>query len=218
MGPEYWQDRGHYTIEQTAILAAGGDPCKKLSHQSNKKMISIIDADLRLALISTVTYARELVKKGKVGRYVDKLHDFDIFEHECIEYGVSFYKSIAEENFAALNEKTHPTVDSIKLSVADIRSWLRSEQISSKFFFPNEDSDGQEFKPKTQQQREAVLVSLITKHGKEYLLKLGHPGVWKLLREANEGLFTNNGREYGQSTIKAFFRKQKHLKGFKPSG
>lgn len=215
LGPEYWQGQDTLTIEKAAILAGGGDPDKKISSQPNKETILVIEADLRLEVISTLNYARKLVEAGMVGRYVDEFNDFDIFERECNEYGVYFYRSISDDSFAALDESRHPNLDTIKLSVRELKAWLKSHQIISTFFFPNEDSSGSAFIPDKQQKREAVLIRLIDRRGKEELLKLGQTEVWRLLCEERSDLFQRDGRSLSNDLIKAFFRKQNLLKGFK---
>jgi len=134
---KHWYKQKFLTIEQTAILITGGDPdCEKFITE-HKRRISFIAADLTTAVRNDKEIIRKLIACGH-NSIEDKFYDF---QNTCSEYGVQFFESLKIDDFAVLDENIHPTIDSIKLSVKEIKSWLNCHGISARFFFPGSHDD-----------------------------------------------------------------------------
>lgn len=192
LGSEYWLKREFLTIEQAAIFIVGGNPESEKFVTKNIREISSIASDLATAVRNDKEIIRKLIASGH-NSIEDKLYDFkDI----CDEYGVEFFESLKINDFAVLDENIHPTIESIKLSVKEIKSWLIRHEIGSLFSIPEKSE--KELHPKERTSMLTIILALC----KQLKIDPEDRGI----AVAIEAMIDSHGLKLSQDTIRTIFQ------------
>lgn len=199
-----WANKKLLTIEQVAIFACGGDPENEKFIEKNKKYISFIEADLITAVRNDIEIIRKLIESG-YNRLDDKHYDF---EDACCQHGVDFYESLKMNDFAVLNKNIHPTNQSIKLNIKEIKSWLSRHEINSEFVFP--ELSHKKANSSVLDKRIAKLKELTSEYRKHVLEGMTRIEVWELLHAKDNRLFKKFDNAEGGS-VKELFDNQSIL-------